>query len=129
MVSPPQFHGGGLINSSVPGRTDQHPLDIPPGSYVIPADVVSALGQGNTLAGSAALDAMLGPPGDSRAGGGATEPAQIVAAGGEYIASPDQVRRLAGGNLTKGHQLLDAFVLRVRKQTSKTLRTLPGPKK
>lgn len=50
---------GGLINSAVPGRTDQHNLDVPAGSYVLPADVVSGLGEGNTMAGAAVVQKML----------------------------------------------------------------------
>lgn len=50
---------GGLINSSVPGRTDKHNIDVPSGSYVLPADVVSGLGEGNTMAGAAVVQRML----------------------------------------------------------------------
>src|ERR1019366_4073347 len=41
----------GPIHSAVAGRTDHIPLDVPSGSYVIPADIVSGLGEGNTMAG------------------------------------------------------------------------------
>jgi hypothetical protein len=49
MSSTPGVH---LINSSVPGRTDRIPQRARTGSYVLPADVVSGLGQGNTKAGA-----------------------------------------------------------------------------
>jgi hypothetical protein len=49
----------GPISSTVPGRTDRHPLDVEPGSYVWPADVVSALGEGNTKAGQTQLMAAF----------------------------------------------------------------------
>lgn len=52
------FHGG-LIDSHVHGRTDEIPLNIPAGSYVLPADIVSALGQGNTVAGAKAVQEIL----------------------------------------------------------------------
>lgn len=45
----------GLIHSSGPGRTDTIPASPATSSYVIPADVVSGLGQGNTLAGAALI--------------------------------------------------------------------------
>lgn len=51
----------GPLHSAVPGRTDKINLAVKPGSYVIPADVTSIVGQGNTLAGSAVWKAMFGP--------------------------------------------------------------------
>lgn len=50
----------GPLHSHVPGRTDKINLNVKPGSYVIPADVVSILGEGNTLAGTVVLRAMFG---------------------------------------------------------------------
>jgi hypothetical protein len=44
--------GAHLINSSVSGRTDRIPMRARTGSFVIPADVVSGLGEGNTMAGA-----------------------------------------------------------------------------
>lgn len=50
----------GLLHSEVAGRTDRLPLSVAAGSYVLPADLVSGLGEGNTLAGSRVLDKMFG---------------------------------------------------------------------
>jgi hypothetical protein len=41
----------GPIHSAVAGRTDHLPVHVPSGSYVIPADIVSGMGEGNTNAG------------------------------------------------------------------------------
>ena len=41
----------GPIHSAVAGRTDHLPMHVPSGSYVIPADIISAMGEGNTMAG------------------------------------------------------------------------------
>jgi lysozyme len=54
-------HAGPLM-SAVPGRTDQLPISVKAGSYVVPADVVSALGEGNTSAGNNILKAMFTGP-------------------------------------------------------------------
>lgn len=56
---------GGPIMSEVPGRTDKLPLNPAAGSYVLPADVVSGLGEGNTLAGAKFMNLALstGPHG------------------------------------------------------------------
>ena len=51
--------GSGLLASTGSGRKDILPRDVEPGSYVIPADVVAALGDGNTLAGGKVLDALI----------------------------------------------------------------------
>ena len=45
-----KFHVG-PIHSSVAGRTDHLPVHVIAGSYVIPADIISGWGQGNTMAG------------------------------------------------------------------------------
>lgn len=41
----------GPIHSQVAGRTDHLPMHVKSGSYVIPADIISAMGEGNTMAG------------------------------------------------------------------------------
>jgi hypothetical protein len=53
------FSRGGLIDSDIPGRTDKIPMKVPPGSFVLPADIPSALGQGNTKAGAEVLKKMF----------------------------------------------------------------------
>lgn len=55
----------GLLSSPVAGRTDKLAISPAAGSYVIPADVVSGLGEGNTLAGANIMQKILdtGPHG------------------------------------------------------------------
>lgn len=138
----------GPIHSSVAGRTDHLPMNVPSGSYVIPADIISAMGEGNTMAGFKQMKRIMyggtpygnegtpyggegGPyneplPGKA-AGGAATVP--IIAAGGEYVLSPEEVLKVGKGDLDTGHRVLDEFVKRMRAETVKTLKALPGPKK
>jgi len=61
----------GPVSSIVPGRTDRHNVSVGSGSYIVPADVVSHLGQNNSAAGSAVLSHMFnaGPLGMGRASG------------------------------------------------------------
>lgn len=56
---------GGIIASEIPGRTDHIPTSVASDSYVLPADVVSGLGEGNTLAGARLMQEFLstGPHG------------------------------------------------------------------
>jgi hypothetical protein len=142
----------GPIVSEVPGRTDRHDMAVGAGSYIAPAEFVSHLGENNTLAGLAVLKKM-GPqgirkmahsaPGASaviskhrqRARGGRTQdaptghPIDIVAAGGEYAWSPEEVKVIGDGDVILGHALLDNLVMQNRKKHIKTLKGLPGPAK
>jgi hypothetical protein len=114
----------GPIHSSVAGRTDHLPMNVPSGAYVIPADIVSALGEGNTMAGFEILNDMFGIQrlGDE-------PPAEIVAAGGEYVIAPASIARIWKGDMEGGHRSLDGFVTKFRDETVKTLKKLPGPNK
>lgn len=134
----------GPIHSSVAGRTDHLPMHVPSGAYVLPADIISGAGEGNTMAGfaharrvfggtprgggSQPYDHEGGPYGMAR-GGEAAAGVPIVAAGGEYVVHPDHVRHVGDGDLDTGHKVLDEFVKRQRKELVKTLKKLPGPKK
>lgn len=112
----------GPIHSAVGGRTDHLALDVPSGSYVIPADIVSGLGEGNTANGLAVLQQMF-PVSGQKSG----KDVPIMAAGGEYVIDPPGVMQVGGGDLNKGHSILDKWVVSQRKKLVKTLSKLPGP--
>lgn len=116
----------GPIHSAVGGRTDHLPMDVPSGAYVIPADIVSGLGQGNTGNGLKILERMF-PPENAESRSGRNVP--IVAAGGEFVISPEIVAKIGGGEEDRGHKILDRFVLQQRRKLIKTLKDLPGPAK
>jgi hypothetical protein len=125
----------GPIHSPVAGRTDHLPMHVPSGSYVIPADIVSASGEGNTVAGFKIMNRIFGARGGAPKGyaeGGAVHDGElvpIIAAGGEYVIHPAAIAKIGGGDLEKGHKELDDFVKDLRAKTVKTLKSLPGPKK
>ena len=153
----------GPISSIVPGRTDRHSVHVASGSYVLPADHVSGMGQGNTQAGHAILNHMFrsgpygsglppvkhgaGPPKSAHAavipapnipkfqsaGGGKDdktgEPVPVVVAGGEYTIPPHVVAMIGGGDVKRGHRILDAWVLSRRKKLVQELKGLPPPAK
>jgi len=123
----------GPIHSAVAGRTDHLPMHVPSGSYVIPADIISAMGEGNTMAGFKIFNDITkqygGIPQAYAAGGFAGELVPIVAAGGEYVIPPEVVTAMGDGDMDHGHKELDAFVKKMRAKTVKTLQKLPGPKK
>ncbi len=132
----------GPIVSHVPGRTDHLDMDVAAGSFVLPADHVSSLGEGNTLAGMEYLK-KIGPHGirklierqgikgksvkPRKRGGTVGHPVPIAAAGGEQVLSPEEVATIGGGDVDKGHSMLDAWIVANRKKHISTLRKLPGP--
>lgn len=124
------YHGP--INTPTPGRTDRLPIHVYSGSYVIPADIVSALGEGNTMAGNEAIKRMFSTYLKSKYGlrGAYHEERKVVpviVAGGEYILTPEEVETAGGGDLDMGHALLDQFVKSQRRALRKKLSKLPGP--
>jgi hypothetical protein len=98
------FHEG-FLHSAVPGRTDKLPISVSGGAYVLPADHVAALGQGNSLAGANIVNKMfkMGPYGSQQMPMHAARPqiphlnlnaraAMPHADGGDVHDSPDYAR-------------------------------------
>lgn len=146
----------GPILSAVPGRTDSHATHVPSGSYVVPADIVSGHGQGNTIAGAGALQRLfkLGPYGSSPGGikhgsgvprppkpmkfhsgggkGGSSHigtPTPVMLAGGEIVVPPENLMDVVHPHLGTAHKIMDSWVIHERKKLRKTLAKLPGPAK
>jgi len=147
----PKVHTG-PIHSAVAGRTDHLPMHVASGSYVIPADIISAMGEGNSMAGFKVAKSIFsapfyntpapgkgmpygqgaepyGMPAPHKAAGGETGSVPIVAAGGEYVVPPEDVTHIGNGSMSDGHRILDEFVKQMRAKTISTLKKLPGPKK
>ena len=116
----------GPIMGPTGGRADKVPMEVPDGAYVIPADICSGLGQGNTEAGMVRLGSMFpkSKPSLLRQLPGKKVP--IFAADGEYVISPISIMD-RWGDLDFGHRALDAWVLHERKNLIKTLQELPPP--
>lgn len=121
----------GLVPGNSSGRADLHDVSVPSGSYILPADIVSALGEGNTAAGSAYLDryfAQVAGGAKFAAGGRAGSPlVPVKLSGGEYVVNPQAAAAAGQGSLRHGHDTLDAFVKHVRSKHVSTLKKLPGP--
>lgn len=144
--------GSGLLHSAVAGRTDQLKVSPLSGSFVVPADVVSGLGEGNSLAGARILQEEFqtgpygvplpkiagrtsaprapAPPPQEHAKGGATQQGPvrvpILGAGGEFILGPHHLIRKFG-SVERAHKILDKWVVHERKKIIKTMSKLPGP--
>ena len=121
-------------------------MTVPNGSFVLPADFVSGF-SGNTLngfkiikrifggvpygGGSTPYGGRGGPYGMASGGDAESEDSgvPIVAAGGEYVLSPQEVMWAGDGDLDRGHKVLDDWVVQGRKANIKTLQKLPPPRK
>jgi hypothetical protein len=149
----------GFIHSPVPGRTDKLPISVSGGAYVLPADHVAALGQGNSIAGANIVNKMfkMGPYGASQMPmhqakapmphlnltprapklsdeGGARNPRGAgkptpIIAAGGEIVIPPDKIAAKFGDLEHGHKALDKWVVETRKKHIKQLRGLKPPKK
>jgi hypothetical protein len=147
------MHTGPLMGSTA-GRADKLPMNVPSGSHVIPADIVSGLGQGNSMNGHKALSGMFpmstGPlgmpmgglhsaragfpklpkmPGRAKGGAHHHEHVPIKASDGEFVVSPADVEKVGGGDTERGHRILDAFIVHCRKQNIEIQKKLPPPAK
>lgn len=140
----------GPIVSAVPGRTDDHPMDVASGSYVLPSSHVASLGEDNTMAGMAHLK-KIGPHGIRKlahaapgaagivrkhkakggivrsAGGSTGAPIPIAAAGGEVVMPPHDVSVVGDGDIDLGHRLLDNWIVQGRKKHISVLKGLAPP--
>jgi hypothetical protein len=145
----------GFLHGGTAGRTDAVTTQAPGGSYVIPAEVVAGIGEGNSLAGARFIqDAVsTGPwgtplprgggggrglphpvaPPVGRAGGGglAGEPAPVPVklSDGEFVIHPDQVMRIGDGDLKRGQLVLDHMVEALHSKHIRDLKKYPGPVK
>lgn len=123
------IHLGGLVAGHDGGRDDTIECSVPRGSYIIPADIVSGLGQGNTTKGATVLDgvfrtrALIANPALSK-----MPMVPVKLSSGEYSVCPPAVARVGDGNLSKGHDGLDKWVVLTRAKIVKSQKKLPGPK-
>jgi hypothetical protein len=85
----------GPVMSSVPGRTDRHNINVASGSYVLPAETVSHMGQSNTLAGFQRAGQMFGP-------GGPYGSSAMKIAHGSTMPKPPRLSGLAQGGISEG---------------------------
>ena len=74
-----QGQGGGMDDQVMGMIGDQQPVAVSPGEYIVPADVVSGLGDGSSDAGAEELDQMMDNVRKARQGGSTTQPPAINA--------------------------------------------------
>ncbi len=135
----------GPVIGTTPGRADQKAVSVDSGSYVVPADIVSAIGQGNSAAGHKTIGTMFSGSrtkyGGSKfkmhgmsglgkfAAGGTPSDVPIAISDGEHVIAPEEVLHFGDGDMKTGHDRLDKWVLAWRQKNIKQLKRLKGPKK
>ena len=126
----------GPLYGTTGGRADKLPGTARSGSHVLPADLVSHMGQGNTNAGLKRLDQMFksGPYGMKipqrrrRAdGGGVDDEIPVMLSDGEYVVAPEVVEAIGNGDVQAGHDILDQWIMHERQNAIQTLASLPPP--
>ena len=108
------FHGGGLIPGSGGGRTDRLPLVVANDSHVVTSDVISGMGQGNTMNGWRNLMGALrygpyGVPSPTKISGDGSPKAPPVPRGAiAGYGSTEKIEEKRGGAAHKGVSILGA---------------------
>jgi len=116
----------GPITGATGGRADKRPMKVPNGSYVLTADHVSGMGEGNTEAGMKKLSAMFPKSKPSRMREIAGDAVPIYAADGEFVVSPEDIVD-RWGDVEQGHRNLDAWQTSERQKLIHTLKNLDPP--
>lgn len=125
----------GYLHGATPGRADHVKTTAPAGAYVIPADIVSAWGEGNSNAGGLKLRQWIARKASGRAAGGVTNmpgansKTPVLLSHGEYVVSPADVAKFGNGDHKAGLRFFDRWVVEQRRKLIKKLRNLPGPVK
>ena len=127
-------HGSGLVTGLTSGRGDHISATVPKGAYVVPADVVSGMGGGNTAAGGHMLSKMMPGTGQGMRfasggiAGGTPVPVNIQISPGEFVVHPEHVAALGDGDPQAGANLLDALVSKVRQSNMQVAAGMPSPR-
>ena len=130
---------GYYLKGQTGGQDDEVPAEIPDGGYVIPADVVSHAGDGNSEAGALKFDALLRnipkpkgksvnlpPKGKSLASYMMKVPAKV--SHGEYVIPPYAVSHAGNGSNEAGALKFDALLRNIRKAKGGSIHLPPKAK-
>jgi hypothetical protein len=86
---------GDFVYGGSGGQEDNVRTDLPDNSYIMPADVVSHVGDGNSLSGAERIKALI--------------------SNGEFFLSPKAVEQIGKGDHNKGVKMLDNLSTNIRK--------------
>lgn len=104
---------GYLLHGHTGGQDDKIRNPVHEGDFILPADVVSHAGDGNTMAGGKNLDLLFNAIKGKSDRPGA--PVDAFLSDGEYVIRRDKVTALGKGDNAAGSKKLDAFMKTIRK--------------
>ena len=117
----------GLLTGSTPGRADKINTSVRDNTFIIPAHVVSALGQGSTMAGAAALDKMFPKSKKQGDSGKKGDHVPVALSDGEYRVPPEHVLTVGKGDMARGHRLLKMACEHITNKAAEQLKHMPKP--
>ncbi|MEJ2123946.1 MAG: hypothetical protein P8Y47_03820 [Alphaproteobacteria bacterium] len=133
----------GPLKGATGGRSDKLKVPVMSGAHVIPADIVSAIGEGNSERGHDLLSQVFpasiktrkpikpkGKKAAKMANGGAPagDTISIHVSDGEFVISPDDVESIGNGDAKRGHDLLNEFIVTARQKAIEALQNIGIPK-
>ena len=138
----------GPVLGNTMGRADKVSTQVPNNSFIVPSHVVSALGQGNSLAGMTQLGKMF-PSGGVKVskpnfpklpnppklpkisglakGGKSHDHVDVALSDGEYAIEPHHVLAVGKGDMARGHRVVKVFCQDVTHKTIEHLKHMPDP--
>jgi len=122
-----KIHMGPVVGDTG-GRSDKVDTSVPDGTYVIPSQAVSHLGENNTMAGLKLLQHMF-PNSSPKDAKKAKNGVPVAIADGEFCVAPADVKRVGGGDIEHGHHVLDNWVMQLKDDHIRTLSGLEPPVK
>lgn len=124
---------GGLIKGPGDGTADKIKTQVPSGSFILSADVVSKFGNGSSHRGAEVLDHFFDklpshPHSSLMATGGRRQQSAnvpVYLSNDEYCVSPDKVTALGNGSNEHGSHMLHQMMKNIRLQKDKSGGKLP----
>jgi hypothetical protein len=119
-------HDSFFAEGETGGQQDNVHVDLPHGSFVLDANTVSAVGDGNSIAGRNKIREMLNRLNVGI--GEITNQTKLVPAAissGEFTIYPHHVSALGDGDLKAGHKKLKSFVKNLRKDKKMNVLDIP----
>lgn len=108
------YRKGGYIDGDTGGQDDDVHMDIPEGAFVLDANTVAQLGDGNNKAGRTKLDKMFGGINKFSHPAEVKRSVKAAVSNGEYIVYPAGVNKVGNGNNKAGAHELKQMVNNIR---------------
>ena len=109
------------------GQADNIYVKVPEHTFIIDAQTVSLIGDGNSENGKLRLDEMIKQIPSFKVEN--LRDVDCALAAGEYAITPDKVAGYGNGDIRKGIEILKSFVKEIKKYKKLEVKTIPKPTK